>query len=363
MKKSILFILFIIPTLTFAQQGRKFTLHGNILGSTATRISLMTRDGYTDTTFVIDGKFVFEGKVKYPILAGIRTNDKSFRYSLWLSNEDISFNGIAGLSTGRVIGSTEQNISKEWASACAPMNHKEIQASKDEYLASISNDMDKYKSAVIQRYAVNNECYKLRESLIKKYPSSYYALSEFENLIVFSRYRYEDLSRVFGYFDKDIQNSPAGQNERQIVEAYKLTSIGQTFPNISQLDEKGDSVRISDYAGKFLLLTIGNLSLKEYTAFMPDRVSLFNEYQSKGLDMLDIVSETDVNNIKKYRADNMIPWKIISDLKGFESPVFLTLRAMPIPVNFLIAPDGKVIAANIGYDQLASKLKELFNNN
>ena len=54
-------------------------------------------------------------------------------------------------------------------------------------------------------------------------------------------------------------------------------------------------------------------------------------------------------------------WTEVSDLNGFESKVAKLYGVQPIPDNFLIGPDGKILARDLRGEALTKKLEEIFN--
>jgi hypothetical protein len=60
--------------------------------------------------------------------------------------------------------------------------------------------------------------------------------------------------------------------------------------------------------------------------------------------------------------DDHLTWTQVSDLKSWKNEVAQLYLVEAIPQNFLIGPDGKIIAKDIRGDDLLNKLKELFGN-
>ncbi|MCP2025813.1 hypothetical protein L1276_000953 [Flavobacterium sp. HSC-32F16] len=53
-------------------------------------------------------------------------------------------------------------------------------------------------------------------------------------------------------------------------------------------------------------------------------------------------------------------WIHVSDLKGWQSQAVYDYGIKGVPANFLIGPDGKIVAKNLRDEALKSKLKEIF---
>jgi len=54
-----------------------------------------------------------------------------------------------------------------------------------------------------------------------------------------------------------------------------------------------------------------------------------------------------------------MPWAQVSDLKGWKNDVARLYGINAVPANFLIDPEGKIVAQNLRGDLLGSKLTEI----
>ena len=63
--------------------------------------------------------------------------------------------------------------------------------------------------------------------------------------------------------------------------------------------------------------------------------------------------------IKAIKDDGLV-WNQVSDLKYWNNDVANLYRISSIPQNFLIGPDGKIIAKNLRGADLEIKLAEIF---
>jgi hypothetical protein len=53
-------------------------------------------------------------------------------------------------------------------------------------------------------------------------------------------------------------------------------------------------------------------------------------------------------------------WTQVSDLKFWQSPIVNLYKLTALPQNFLIDPNGKIIARDLDGDQLSGKLALIF---
>ncbi|QJB36984.1 TlpA family protein disulfide reductase [Chitinophaga oryzae] len=89
-------------------------------------------------------------------------------------------------------------------------------------------------------------------------------------------------------------------------------------------------------------------------------IPIYNNYKSKGFDVIAISLDTDVKAWKKATQADGYTWTNLSDLKGFESPISKKYNIIAIPRNLLIDRKGNIIAMDLHGKALEAKLAELF---
>ncbi len=82
-------------------------------------------------------------------------------------------------------------------------------------------------------------------------------------------------------------------------------------------------------------------------------------FKGKGFDILGI--SLDDNRARWIKAihEDALPWTQVSELKGHQSVIVAKYAITGIPLNFLIDPNGVIVASNLRNDELFIKLSEL----
>jgi len=62
----------------------------------------------------------------------------------------------------------------------------------------------------------------------------------------------------------------------------------------------------------------------------------------------------------KAIEDDKLTWKQVGDMKGWDNAAGMLYEVKAIPMNFLIDPNGKIIAKYLRGEELDKKLAELF---
>lgn len=84
----------------------------------------------------------------------------------------------------------------------------------------------------------------------------------------------------------------------------------------------------------------------------------YNAYKEKNFEVVAIsLDDKKENWLHAVQQDGM-PWIQVSDLKGFKNEVAATYAIKAIPRNFLIDPNGIIIAKNVEGEDLEKKLGE-----
>jgi peroxiredoxin len=201
------------------------------------------------------------------------------------------------------------------------------------------------------------------EKVIQENPNNYYSLNEVWNLAVMEKYSYDNLSRVFGYLSDSLKQTNLGQLVASQLAVLKKTSAGQEFPEYSQPDMDGNIVKVSDYRGKYLLLTFTSVGIEKEKQATGIKQTLYAKYHDAGLELMDVMFEDAKakEKVKEYISGNHLAWKVVSDFKGWNNFAMRAFSIENIPCIFLINPDGVIIASRIKLTDVAPTIEGAFN--
>lgn len=133
------------------------------------------------------------------------------------------------------------------------------------------------------------------------------------------------------------------------------------FIEIEGLGPTGDTVKFANIKAKYILVEFWASWCPPCRQFNPRLVSLYSKYQSKGFEVLSISLDTDANKWQNAIAKDGLIWpNHLSDLGGWDSYWAVKYGVESIPDNFLVDPNGKVIASSMSHEQLETTLANLF---
>ena len=145
---------------------------------------------------------------------------------------------------------------------------------------------------------------------------------------------------------------------QQISGRKKQNTIAKEAYNFSTHDIKGNPVSLSDFKGKYLYIDFWASWCPPCRAEIPHIKELFQQYHSKGLEILTISIDKDSIEWQKAVVKEKISnWHNILVNKEIENNYSNVNN--PIPSGMLIAEDGKIIWKSNREEGLREALKRL----
>ncbi|GAA3918045.1 TlpA disulfide reductase family protein [Chitinophaga oryziterrae] len=168
---------------------------------------------------------------------------------------------------------------------------------------------------------------------------------------------------LFNALNKNIKTSPQGKALQEQIAQFKLLDIGAMAPAFSQTDTSGNMVSLSSFKGRYVLVDFWASWCSPCRAENPTVVRAYNDYNKKNFTIVGISLDRPDGRSRwlKAIADDKLPWTQLSDLKGGKNEVAVLYHVKEIPQNFLVGPDGRIVARNLHGNALWEKLATLLN--
>lgn len=136
-------------------------------------------------------------------------------------------------------------------------------------------------------------------------------------------------------------------------------AIGQPAPEISLPTPDGKMISLSSLKGKYVLVDFWASWCGPCRKENPNVVSAFNKYKGKNFTVLGVSLDSDKDKWMNAIEKDGLTWPHISDLKGWESIAARTYNVNSIPANFLIDPQGNIIARDLREEALDAELSKV----
>jgi peroxiredoxin len=193
---------------------------------------------------------------------------------------------------------------------------------------------------------------------VKKYPSS--AVSSWAVSVYYAfEPKLNELVPAYYSLSKQNQQSIYGKSIAETIETAKKTAIGKLASDFTLNDINGNSVSLSSYRGKYLLVDFWASWCGPCRVENPNVVNAYATYRSEKFDILGLSLDNNPESWKKAIKSDRLMWTQVSDLKGWESQIVINYGIKGIPFNMLLNKDGIIIAKNLRGQALQNKLKEI----
>ena len=133
-----------------------------------------------------------------------------------------------------------------------------------------------------------------------------------------------------------------------------VVKVGDNMPDADLLDVDGNTKRIADYLGKYLLLDFWNSGCVPCIRALPEMKDILGTYCDK-LTIVSISLDSDAN-WKEAMVKHDIPWVNIRDPKSWNG-LALSYGVSGIPNYIMISPEGKIVDKWVGYSTGSLKQK------
>jgi peroxiredoxin len=312
-----------------------------------------------------DGKFTFKRPSPFPNLYKLRIggnvfdliakngdaidfeadlNDQTHTYTVKGSESSEKIQEFNKISS--VFGEKNDKVVQEYQSKLEASGGKE-----DSLLAiyrpMFTKNMDDYTEAVLKFVSDN------RTSLAAFYAMSSVDPINYEPQMI----AYADDLRAANAFN----DNPAVQRFLRQMLIVKPLSVGHKAPDFTIAGIDGKPIKLSDYKGKYVMLDFWASWCAPCRAENPNVVAAYAAYKSKGLNILGISLDTGKPEWEKAISDDKLTWSHGSDLQRFEGPTERLFNIQGIPANFIIDPQGVIVAKNVRGGDLDAFLNKTFN--
>ena len=386
MKKLLIFIIFLFPVLSYAQEGFTVTMRIKGLGDHQIKASIQRNGKYViDTLTKIDTDLVvWKGKTVDPQLVRVEVMDTSLylrvgkavmappALSFLLNNTEIEIEADAKQIFTGTIESKDPEVQ-----LYNGIRKADLEDAKENWALQQTQNRKRNLNDTIGNYEITQRLQYLKKKnqamriqFLNDNPATFTSLLVLQSLFLILPIS-ESESKFYALTEEQ-KNSNTGKALILKIESNKSTATGKPVIPFAQIGIDGTMVDVNAYKGKVVLIDFWGSWCVPCRISHPALKELYEQYKSKGFEIIGISNEIANSNRDKKKQD--IAWRKAVKEDGLSWPQILYDPAIKdivkeydingYPTKFLVDQNGKFVMRILGnserlHAELAAKLASL----
>lgn len=357
-------LLLIAPSLCISlslqAQEKAFVVKGTVEGGNGSTVTLYNVDNSKkeDAGIIHTNQFEIKGKANGLSVFAVSLKSEGFPILIVSSGGDtISINtSMNTFPKAEITGNAQTMAMQEYQKEFDPLV---ALAKKINNESSTVDENDSSAVTALQQQAndFNQQMESTGIAFVQYHPEA--VASVFVLMNELHTMQPQEMLTLFNTLTDKVKNTRYAKIALTDINLMAATAVGAVAPGFTMKNTKGEPVSLSSFRGKYVLVDFWASWCTYCRAENPNVVKAYNEFKNKNFTVLGVSLDNSREGwLTAIRQDDL-PFTEVSDLQGWSNAAALLYHVYSIPTNFLIGPDGKIVAKNLRGAELEDKLKQV----
>lgn len=196
------------------------------------------------------------------------------------------------------------------------------------------------------------------DSLVTAHPASavtpYFIVKDFAYKL-----NLKEMKALHAKLDVSLDGTTYVNQIENFIERMENIQVGAVAPDFTLPDAEGNPVTLSGLRGKYVLIDFWASWCPDCRKENPNIVAAWNKFKNKNFTILGVSLDRKKEPWLAAIEKDGLTWTHVSDLKDWKSDAAVKYAIRWIPMNFLLDPDGVILATGLEGEALHRKLEEV----
>lgn len=317
-----------------------------------------------DTGVIENGKFELKGSTDNIDLGFIRIENEKINLPIILEEGKIKINIVKDSLQKSTIEGTFNNdkfqkFNNESVAILEKVKKFEKENNPKMQKALTENDTVTVNKIKKEYKNFQNDMNDYSKTFIKNNPDAFISVLLLENFLMREYIPATEIKSFYDKLDKKLVNTKSAQNIKKTLDLMLAVVVGKPAPKFSAKSPEGKLISLDESLGKVTIVDFWASWCAPCRKENPNVVALYNEYHSKGLNIIGVSLDQDATKWKDAIAKDNLNWIHVSNLKYWDEPIGKQYGISSIPATFILDAKGNIVAKDLRGDALRAKVKEL----